>query len=102
MLLGRVKYLSRGDIACPTACMGEPLRFRQIGLAPTQRLLCALALGDVTNGTGDKRAFLRLQRTETDFHGKLGAVFPASVSFQTHTHWTHSTLREQHRAVFGV
>src|ERR1700680_916659 len=44
MLVGRVEDLSRLDIARPTACMGEPLRFRQVGFAAKQGLFGALTL----------------------------------------------------------
>src|SRR5580704_5599257 len=44
MLVGRVEDLSRVDIACPAACMGEPLRFRQVGFAAKQGLFGALTV----------------------------------------------------------
>src|SRR5438876_2265538 len=92
----------RGHVPCPTAGVAEPLRFRQITFAPTQCLLCALALGDVTDGAGDERALLRFQRTEADFHWKLRAVFPPSVQLQTRTHRPRARLGEEAQAVFGV
>src|ERR1700758_2762409 len=86
----------------PTPCVREPLRFRQITLAPPQRFFRLLALGDVADGTGDKRALLRLQGTETDLHGKLCAVFSQSIQLQTCTHRSHPRLGEELRTVFGV
>ena len=44
MFVGRVENLSRLDIARPTACMGTPLRFRQVGLAAKQGLFGALTV----------------------------------------------------------
>src|ERR1700731_2404125 len=44
MLLGRVTRLSSGEIACPTACVRQPLPLRQVGFAAKQGLLDALAL----------------------------------------------------------
>src|SRR4029077_2748929 len=46
MFVGRVENLSRLDIARPTACMGTPLRFRQVGFAAKQGLFGALTLED--------------------------------------------------------
>src|SRR6266850_3185943 len=43
----RVGARCGGDVLYPTAGMGQPLRFRQVGLAPPQLLLRLLALLDV-------------------------------------------------------
>src|SRR5579864_8024038 len=86
----------------PTARLAEPLRFRQITLASPQRFFRLLALGDVADGTGYKRALLRLHGTETDLHGKLRAVFSPSIQLQARTHRPHPRLGEKLRAVFGV
>jgi hypothetical protein len=81
---------------------GHPAGVCEIGLRLAQRLFCPRAFGDVADGTGDKRALLRLQRTETDFHGKLRSVFPPSVQLQTFTHRPHPRLGEELLAVLGV
>src|SRR5260370_14100690 len=70
-------------------------------LSVTQRL-SPLALGDVADGAGDKRAIFRLQRTETDLHGKLRSIFPPSVQLQTHSHRPHPRLGEELLAVSAV
>src|ERR1700758_3296080 len=100
--VGPVKRLPHRRVIGPTARLAEPLCFRQITLAPPQRFFRLLALGDVADGTGDQRALLRLQRTETDLHGKLCAVFTPSIQLQTRTHRPHPRLGEEFRAVFGV
>src|SRR5208282_2382804 len=46
-LLRPVGDLSGRDVPSPAAGMAQPLRFRQIGLAPLQRLLGAPAIGEV-------------------------------------------------------
>src|SRR3984957_1807306 len=45
--LGPVPELSRSRSSSPTACVAEPLRFREIVLAQAQRPFRPLALGDV-------------------------------------------------------
>src|SRR5579864_5356263 len=100
--LGQMQGSVSGRSPGPTARVAEPLRFRQITLAAPQRFFRLLALGDVADGTGDKRALLRLQGTETDLHGKLRAVFSPSIQLQTRTHGPHPRLREELRAVFGM
>src|SRR6202042_2064606 len=57
---------------------------------------------DVADGSGEKCALLRLQRTETDLHGKLRSVLPPSVQLQTFTHLPHPRLGEELLAVLGV
>ena len=74
----------------------------EIGLCLTQRLFGASAFGNVADGTGDKCALLRLQRTQTDFHGKLRSVFPPPEQPQTITHRPHPRLGEELLAVLGV
>src|SRR5207245_514054 len=93
--LGQMQGSVSGRSPGPTARLAKPLRFRQITLAPPQRFFRLLSFGDVADGTGDKRALFCLQRTETDFHGKLRSVFPPSVQLQTFTHRPHPRLDEE-------
>src|ERR1700688_4659003 len=48
--LGPVPDLSHSGSPCPTACVAEPLRFRQITLAPPQGFFRLLCCGDVNRG----------------------------------------------------
>src|SRR4029077_15915183 len=100
--LGQMQGSVSGRSPGPTARLAEPLRFRQITLASPQRFFRLLALGDVADGTGHKRALLRLQGTETDLNGKLRAVFSPSIQRQPRTHRPHPRLGEKLRAMFGV
>src|SRR5579863_10339857 len=86
----------------PTSRMCELLRFGQITLAPPQCLLRPDALGDVADGSGDKRTLFRFQRTQTNFHGKLCAVFPPPVQLQTFTHRPYPRVCEELLPVPGV
>jgi hypothetical protein len=60
------------------------------------------AFGYVADGSGDKCAFLRLQRTKTNLHAKLRSVFPPSEQLQTFTHRPHPRLGEELVAVLWV
>ena len=82
--------------------MRELLRFCQITLASPQRLFRPRAFGDVADSGGDKRALFRLQRTETDLHGKLRSIFPPSAQLQTYTHRPYPRLSEELLAVLRV
>ncbi|MNM78965.1 hypothetical protein D3C81_908850 [compost metagenome] len=46
-----------------------------------ERALDALALGDVADGRRDQHAFVRFQRRQADFDGKLGAIAAQAVQF---------------------
>src|SRR5271168_5405993 len=82
--------------------MREPLRFGEITLAPPQCFFRQLSCGDIADGSGNKGALFGLERTETDFHGKLRSVFPPSVQLPAFTHRPQARLSEELLAVLGV
>ena len=49
--LGQIQGVFSLNLPDPAPCMGEPLRFGQIRLAPSQTLLCPLPLGYIDQGT---------------------------------------------------
>ena len=51
-----------------------------------ERAFDALALRDVADGRRHQHAFLRFQRRQADFDGKLGAVAAQAVQFQARAH----------------
>src|SRR6202165_707261 len=63
--LGPVPAVSRSGSPCPTACVAERLRFRQITLAPAQRLLRLLCCGHVYRGSDEFHEVARLVQDRT-------------------------------------
>src|SRR6266403_1891084 len=79
----RVGAISGGDVIYPTADMGQPLRFRQIGLTSPQVLFCLLLVLDVVerpiplddvsvlirerHASGEKPLICPARSTDSDF-----------------------------------
>jgi hypothetical protein len=47
------------------------LQVQQLARKETQTLFCPFPLGNVTDGTRNQRALVRLQRTEANLHWKF-------------------------------
>src|SRR2546423_15691441 len=60
----------------------------------TELLLGATALGSVTNGAHDEGVFVRLQRAQTNFDGKLGAVLMKAKEREARAHIPRPRLRK--------
>ena len=74
----------------------------QLDIFLLQRLLHALAVGDVADGAGDQHAFLRLERAETDFHRKFGPVLAQPVKIKPRAHGPRARLGEKTLAMAGM
>src|SRR3989442_814608 len=64
--------------------------------------LSALAVGDVANGARNQDAFLRFERTKTDFNREFAAIPAKAVQFDSGAHGSDVGLSEEARPVRWV
>ena len=66
--------------------------FFQLDILVVQRPFDAFAIRDIADGTADKPALRRLQRTQTDLHRKFFAVLAQTVEVDTRAHLANARL----------
>src|SRR5260221_13766452 len=76
-------------------------RFRQLDVLFLQRLLEALALGDVADRARHQRALLSLERAQADLDRELAAVLASPVELEAPAHRTHARIGEEAVAMPG-
>src|SRR5205085_5472057 len=67
-----------------------------------ERLLRALALGDVADRAHREHAFFGLERAQADLDGELLPVLPPTVELHARTHFSHARIMEVPRAMRRV
>src|SRR5579872_3466810 len=98
----RPEHLSGEGFATEAASVTEMLRFRKVGFALPHSFLGALAMGDVTDGTGHHPPLLCFQGAETDLDRELPSVLMQTVEIQSRPHLSDLGLGEEMGSVPGV